>query len=639
VELQKELFPFLDFRTGGLFEFIDASSNTEESDTDFDETTKTYFAELNLDTPLYTAGTAYRRRELNDSLTQKLSREEFTGLFRWRPVGFPLFDLDVDSTRTWNRDKTVDRNVDRLLFKSRYHYKGLAYDYSYTRNDSEEKFEDTGSLDQRHNAGVEYETDFFSDRLQLTGSSKTIYQTQKPHSDTDIERPASPPGIKFVCTNDLDPNTCADPDAVINIGMGGSIPPVSVGLSFGFPTEVNKVHVLLDAEESVVAAVAGLYDWTVSWSDDTDPDLATWNSFTEPAVRATYNILENRFEITFPRVDGARLIKVATFPEETAAGPILITGIRAFTTLFVSRGTEVEDFDQTVNLGLRWAVSDKTEASYEGYFRYRDTQPFDITRKALSNSVSLRHAFSPIFVATARALRSDSTETNRSDTTSHSYSASLTANYLDTLRQTLVYSGNHDEIRDGSSYANSVFLRTNADLYQGWSSNLDLGYSSRHRIEGGNVNSSIFRVSTNLDPNPRLRFVIDYRLSWNSQPGEPSWLDQSSRFQGFWVPVRTLSLFAAVRLAHNERNKEGLQVTQNYSIDWAPFPDGLLRFSLGYNRSVDARNDTISALSPRIDWRVTRNTLLSLVFNLGTAESNQETRDVKNIRLTLRTYY
>jgi hypothetical protein len=133
--------------------------------------------------------------------------------------------------------------------------------------------------------------------------------------------------------------------------------------------------------------------------------------------------------------------------------------------------------------------------------------------------------------------------------------------------------------------------------------------------------------------------VIDYRLSWNSQPGEPSWLDQSSRFQGFWVPVRTLSLFAAVRLAHNERNKEGLQVTQNYSIDWAPFPDGLLRFSLGYNRSVDARNDTISALSPRIDWRVTRNTLLSLVFNLGTAESNQETRDVKNIRLTLRTYY
>ena len=40
----------------------------------------------------------------------------------------------------------------------------------------------------------------------------------------------------------------------------------------------------------------------------------------------------------------------------------------------------------------------------------------------------------------------------------------------------------------------------------------------------------------------------------------------------------------------------GLRVAQDYSVNWAPFPDGLLRFSLGYNRTVDTRSNTTSAL-------------------------------------------
>ena len=37
---------------------------------------------------------------------------------------------------------------------------------------------------------------------------------------------------------------------------------------------------------------------------------------------------------------------------------------------------EIEDFDQTVSLGLRWAITDRTETSYEGFVRYRESQPF-----------------------------------------------------------------------------------------------------------------------------------------------------------------------------------------------------------------------------------------------------------------------
>ena len=98
-------------------------------------------------------------------------------------------------------------------------------------------------------------------------------------------------------------------------------------------------------------------------------------------------------------------------------------------------------------------------------------------------------------------------------------------------------------------------------------------------------------------------------------------------------------MFATVSLRHNESDHEGLKVAQNYSVNWAPFPDGSLRFSIGYNRSVDTRDNTVSALSPRIDWQVTRSTLLTLLSHLGTTETDAETRDVKSVRLTLRTHY
>jgi len=650
LDLQKELFPFLEFRAGGIFELIDVSTTVDGVDADSEERTHWLYAELNLDNPLYTAGTAYRRQEFdfNPSGFSKteISREEFAGLFRWRPVGFPVFDLDIDSTRVWDNFDTRDLNVDRVIFKSRYDYKDFSYDYVFTNLDTNEKIEDTGSLIRIHNAGAEYSSNFFDDRLQLTSSARLNYQTQKPRGEDFVERPTNPPGSPFFLTDDADPDTLTpvgpgNPLTTINIGRNGPLTPVAVGLGFGFPTAVNKVRILplVDPDDpslatpAEIASVANGYQWTVFWSDDQQ----NWTELN--VIEATYRIIENRFEILFARIDGARFIKVVTDPQTTAPGEIRTAAIQAFTTLSVSPGTEIEDFDQSVNLGLRWIISDKTEASYDGYFRYEDTQPFDINRRTLTNSISLRHILTPKLVADARILRTDATETDRSDLTHHSYSASLTADFLDTLHQTLVYSGYHDAVAGSTTYANSIFLRTDADLYEGWSSNLDMGYSARRLLEGDDVTSSTLRISTDLDPNPRLNFVVDYRLSWNTQTRESSWLDQNARFQGFWVPLRTLSFFASIRLRYRGRDIDRFKVAQNYSVNWAPFPDGLLRFTLGYNRSVDTQNNTVSALSPQIDWQVTRTTLLSLRFNLGTVETEQETSDVNNVRLTLKTYY
>ncbi len=658
VDLQKEIFPFLQFRSGGIFEFIDVSTTVDDTDFDSNEKTHWLYAELNLDNPLYTGGTAYRRQkfEFDPSGFPKteIDREEISGLFRWEPVGFPIFDLNVDHVRTWDNYDTTDQYVDRIILKSRYDYRDLFYDYTFTRIDTDEKVEDTGSLLQIHNAGLQYSRNFFGDQLQLNAGARLNYQTQKQRGEGEIERPTRPAGSPFFLTDDSDPSTftrvgSSYPLTDINIGRNGPNNAVAVGLDFGLlnglSTPMNRVHILplVDpndptlATPAEIATIASGYVWRVFWSDDQMDEPMNWVELN--VISATYTIIDNRFEITFARIDNARFIKVVTDPQTTAAGEIRTASIQAFLAFSVDPGTEIKDLDQSVNLGLRWLISEKTEASYDGYFRYQESDPFDLDNTTLTNSLSVTHSLLPWLVADARVLRTDAEERDSTNLTHHSYSASLRADYLTTLHQTLVYSGYHDDLEGGTTYANSVFLRTNADLYQGWSSNLDLGYSTRRLIEGDHINTSTFRISTDLDPNPKLNFVIDYRFSWNTQTSEPSWLDQYARFQGFWVPLRTLSLFAAVRLRYRERFDDGLQVAQDYAVNWSPFPDGLLRITLGYNRTVDTRNNTTNAFSPQIDWQLTRTTLLSVRFNMGTVESDQAKDDVKNVRLTLQTYY
>jgi hypothetical protein len=629
VELQKEIFPFLEFRTGGIFELIDAGTAVDawnhadgifsRDETGSDETTSWLFAELNLDNPLYRAGTAYRRRKLElDSFSKRarldssgvptreefdssssVTREEFSGLFRWRPAGLPTFDLDVESVHAWNSDDTRDLTIDRVILENRYDYRDFSYDYTYTRNDTDDEIRQFGSLTQSHIGGMQYSADFFNDRLELTSAARLSYQLLEPRREGQIEEPTIPRGDEFYIEDDSDPEH-SDPGDItevngrplsdINIGVGNLNPLVAVGLDFGFPTAVDRVHVLplpkadfddLLATPGEIASVANGYEWRVFWSDDQE----TWNEIVED-VEAIYAVIEDRFEISFARVNGARFIKVVVNPQPDIPWEIRTAEIRAFTTFDVSPGMEIQDFDQNFNLGLRWAFSDRTDTSYEAFFRYRNTKPFDTTRLMLTNSISLRHLFSPKLVASARILRTDSTRTGRDDVVHHSYTASLRADHLDTFRQTLVYSGLHDDVGGGPSFANSLFLRTDADFYAGWSSNLDLGFSWERPVDGGDFTSSTLRIGTKLDPHPRLNFAIDYRFTLNTETGEPSWIDQNARFQGFWVPIRTLSFFAAVRLRYRERESGGLKVSQDYSVNWAPFPDGLLRLSLGYNQSV-----------------------------------------------------
>jgi hypothetical protein len=653
VELQKEIFPYLNLNAGGLFELIDSETITEGIDAESEERARWLFVELNLDNPLYRAGTAYRQREFESgqigSSKTEIYRKEFAGLFRWRPVGLPVLDLDYSRVRAWDDAGTRDSVRSRLLVKGRYDYKNILADLSYTRDDDDQEIRDSGSLTQSLNGNVNYTTRFYEDRILMTSSARLSYQGLEPLGGGVFEKATDPRGSAFYLSDDsvlssFTPVDSNNPLTTINIGKQVSLAvDVGLGLDFGlFPTDVDTLHLLplIDPEDPLlatpgeIAAVAGSYTWTVFSSDDTND----WGV----GVVATshYDAFDNRFEISFPRVDGTRYIKVVTTTQPNLTqGEIRFSGIRAFTTIPVSPGMKVEDFDQTYNLGFQWPISDATTASYDGFFRITDAEPFDNRRTTLTNSFSFRHSFSPKLFTNARLLRTDTTETDRDDTVHHSYTASLTVDHLDTLRQTLIYSGNHDKLGDATSYSNALYLRTKADLYEGWSANADLGFSRKHFIDGDKVTTATHRISTNLDPSPEWRFALNYLLSWNTQTGQPSGFDHVGRIQSFWVPWRTLSFFAGVSFRKKRLETGNLNVSQDFSANWAIFPDGLLNFSLAYNRSVDTRDNETQSLSPQIDWQLSRTIFLNVRFNIGKSETETQKSDVMNIRATLRASY
>jgi hypothetical protein len=659
IELQKEIYPYLDFRAGGIFELIDTDATTvirlpggtDRFDTDFDERSAWLFAELNLENPLYTAAAAYRRRRFEEDLTNFAKttdhREEYTGIFRWKPVGFPLLDLDYTHFRIWNNDDFLPRDsvLDRFILNSRYNYRDFSYDYTYLRNDADDRIEDLDTLNQIHNGKVNYSTRFFGDRLLMTSGIRLNYQTLDLSGTGDFQRPVITPGAELFLQDDdsvtsWTPDDLTDALAADSIIIGSPIPPsdpASAGLEFDSPTDVDTVYLLPETGDGFADPneIAGrTFSWEVYVSDD---GLDWAPHLVDDAI---YDRSENRFEISFPLVE-TFFIKVVTTPQPSIGGLIEIGTIQAFTTITAAgtEGAKIEDFDQTYNFGLQWEVTDRTTTAYDGFYRRLTSDPFDITRTTLTNSLSLRHLFSPRLFGNARVLRTDGTRTGRRDTVDHSYTASLTADYLDTLRQTLVYSGRHNKGERDTISWNSIFLRTNADLYEGWSADLDLGYSRTNSDEDADTTTTTLRISTDVDPNPRLDFALDYRISYQTKTGRSSSVDHNARFQSFWVPLETLSFFASVSLRHQESQGEGLKVDQDYSVNWAPFPDGLLNLSLAYNYSIDTQDNESRIFSSQIDWQLIRNTLLTVRFNIGTLESDRTTSDVMNVRATLRTYY
>ena len=84
----------------------------------------------------------------------------------------------------------------------------------------------------------------------------------------------------------------------------------------------------------------------------------------------------------------------------------------------------------------------------------------------------------------------------------------------------------------------------------------------------------------------------------------------------------------------------GARTTQNYGLNWSPFPDGALQFRFNYNENLTSGGGQKDrTINPGLRWNITRHSYLDLSYQMIKSTSgSQETDSIffsANLRIFL----
>jgi hypothetical protein len=297
--------------------------------------------------------------------------------------------------------------------------------------------------------------------------------------------------------------------------------------------------------------------------------------------------------------------------------------------LVTRSGVEVDNEQKNVehnfNFNIRGQVTEKTTVGYNVLYNLQHQEPLDEDRTQVTNDVYASHYFNDIFSASANGQRTD-IKFMDDHTTDYTYGAALRAAWLRTFNQSLTYSGRYSDEPTGNAYQNSVFLRSNANLYKGWSAFVDTGYGWEKPEDDPKITTTFINGGTNIEPNSKINLNFNYSYKRTRQSGldiGPS-TQKEYGFQGFYIPFRNLSFFAKINVVDRDGSKETFQ---NYNVNWSPFPDGDLQFFFIYSetrRNVNDQSDRV--VGPSLKWTIGRHIFLDMSYTYNRIEDSvQET--------------
>ena len=104
--------------------------------------------------------------------------------------------------------------------------------------------------------------------------------------------------------------------------------------------------------------------------------------------------------------------------------------------------------------------------------------------------------------------------------------------------------------------------------------------------------------------------------------------------RGFLVPTDVLSLVANIQ--YNDDGVSDHRLSQDYSVRWAPFPDGDLDLSVTYRRFENREGRKSDTITPEARWQIRRGLLGLLSYTIGSEESENIERDIRVLRAELR---
>ena len=626
-------------------------------------------------------------------------RESYNVNLNWRPVDLPFSNFRY--TRTNIHDGTrdlIDTTEDNFYLKTEYLYRGLDVYYAGTYIDTRDKVRDSESKQTTHEGRLLYASTFFDRRVVRSTDHRYRWTELELDNGVPFTGLGTTIGFALPATaglSSIDATPITDPlagnpslidgdvatSAGINIGFTGE-PTTNlrnVGLDFGSPLAVNRIQIAISGFSGTLPGdIATFYVWQV-WTSTNNLNW-TLQATVAPAVFST---LDRRFSIAFlPQT--ARYIKVTVQPlpgtvigtTNTSLFPtIFITEMQAFndsTSTVATAGSHLRltqtlrSHNLDVNVFLLRRAADQVYYRFYGGYQELDAQD-TTTRYIVSNGLYYTHRFNDILTGNANGTYEFGRE-GPSDRQAVLYYASLAATPLPTLTDTLVFSGRREWIQpNGSSStrtaaatpettltANSVVLYNTAQLYRGIDLTLNLG--ANFTTEDPQGGTSIDRRETyvnlglTLSPHPALTQTTYYtgKLTHTTTDGAARdsrgasgdvtehTLDLGLSFN----PFRTLTLSAQANI--KSQTDQSTTVNQNYSVNWSPFPDGLLQLTMFYSQSQFSDNSVTARIvqpTVRLYLSPRRRSYFEAGYQLNTSDSKTQKTEAQGVGARLNIFY
>jgi len=255
------------------------------------------------------------------------------------------------------------------------------------------------------------------------------------------------------------------------------------------------------------------------------------------------------------------------------------------------------------------------------------------SRYDLINSLSANQRFSEVFSGKAKVGIENSTQFVDQRSFTWFYDASVIADPLRTLHNTLTFYGRNEKINGRPNDTNSILLYNTAQLYPGVDINLNGGVVFRKQETGESGTDFLINFQANIVPNRKVTLGINYsniisRRTGGVQ-GSTSTTTQTLDVTLSYNPFRTLNLFAFVEYL-TETGQKG-RVLQNYAINWSPFPDGALQFNITYSENLRTDDHLVERIfQPNIRYNFSKRSYVEFSYQLLRSKS-----DIQNIKSDL----
>lgn len=653
--------PAVRLAAGGLFEQQFSRTSIEGPGKNSTLTTWQPSIDLSLLNPVYNAGIGYNRREESSHATStpttKQINDDYRILLGWRPVGLPTLDLQLTRTNRYDPLRVQqDTSTDRAALSLRYlPVKDLDLRYQFVYNDVTDNLQQLEVTETTNTGRASYSGQFLDKRVSLftnyNVSAQNVSTSTTGNGFVDFQLF---PAFGLFSLNDtpqagalaqdsqlIDGNTAVSG----GVNIGAILPPGdarrNLGVDFFSETEINRIMVWTDRE--IPAAIASTYSWEIYTSSDN----VTWTLW-RTLASAPFGPFENRFDLQFDTVK-TRYIKVVTRPLSQVAATLVPTfrnPDRIFVTelqTFLSRPAaetrgETSTMSHMYSLDVKARILDTPSLYYNGSLFMTVGGVPSTLRYTLSNGLNVNHRLTEKLTVTGRVAREDIDEVG-GHTVGYAYDASLRATPLKSVSDTLLYSGRVDFRPAGTSTINSLYAFNTAEIYRGVNLNLGGGVSFATDERGVSTNGANLLFSMSIVPTRTLTTNLTYTLNRSSQSGgtgpESSFSTQRGEASVAWRPFTTLYLYAALGfLTQTERTTD---VTQNYGVNWSPFPDGTLQFNFAFNQNIQTQNSERTRLiTPSLTWQITNRVALDGSFSLLNTDSTVGETDVRIVSSNLR---